>query len=147
MACPSSRPEPFAGRQHDPPPLVATTIAKLHPNAAVLYVRLAKCYDSTKDAVSRQKELHHIHTHVSTLVDSLTSRALWKFNCGGGDFILAAGVTADGKEQDAGPGCQTLESVAATLLARIDSKHDLRMALHAGPVSSGIIGSKPLQFG
>lgn len=124
-------------------PLVdRAAIVKLHPHASVLHVVLAKCHDSSTDAVSRQKELHVVHA----LVDSLTaSRALWKFNCGGGDFMLAAGVT--NREEDSGAGCRALESVAATLLARVDSKHDLRMALHAGPVSSGIIGSKSLQFG
>lgn len=128
------------GGRGDPP-----LVAKLHKHAVVLYVRLSKCLDSSQDAVLRQRELHTVHA----LVDSLTAnRALWKFNCGGGDFILAAGVTSDDfQEQDAGLGCRALESVAATLLADVDGKHDLRMALHAGPVSTGIVGIRSLQFG
>lgn len=140
MACATPRTSAVIATSIDP--LAPTAIAKLHPHAAVLYVRLSKCCDGSKDAVSRHKELHVVHA----LVDALTaSRGLWKFNCGGGDFMLASGVSSE--QHEAGAGCCALESVAETLLARIDSQHDVRMALHVGPVSSGIIGSKSLQYG
>ncbi len=125
---------------------VPLALVKLHPNASILFVRVKECHDTHVDAGDVQQELHHVHA----VVDALTSccKTVWKFNCGGGSFMLTTGVT-DGQQKGDSAEADThiLESLASSLQSRLHHRHELRMTIHAGPVSSGIIGTKSLQYG